>query len=176
MLHQVEDQVENESVPSLRMVEIVFALMCIVFSIFFMIGSVKLGAKWTPEGPESGYFPFYIFLMMFISSTVVLYESLVIYKKNPVEPFVEKNAFKQVLCILFPAIAFLLGVSLIGIYVTSMIYIAVFMMWIGKYAYWKAIFIGLSVGVILYLMFEMWFQVPLPHGNWFNPLSYIGMN
>ena len=170
------DQVEKGSVPSLRMIEVVFALICILFIIFLMIGSVKLGANWTPEGPESGYFPFYIFLMMFISSSAVFYESLFINKKNPDEPFVQKSAFKQVLCILFPGIAFLLGVSLIGIYVSSIIYISVFMIWIGKYAYWKAIFIGLFVGVILYLMFELWFQVPLPHGNWFNPLSMIGVN
>ncbi len=167
---------QDDSGPSLRMIEIVFALICIAFSIFLMIGSIKLGAKWTPDGPESGYFPFYIFLMMFVSSTLVLYEKLVLDKKNLTEPFVKKSAFKQVLCILIPAITFIFGVSLIGIYVSSMIYISVFMIWIGKYAYWKAILIGVFVGVVLYLMFEMWFQVPLPHGNLYNPLSMIGVN
>ena len=170
------NQVKEDSVPSLRVVDIIFAIICIAFSIFLMIGSVRLGAKWTPEGPESGYFPFYIFLMMLIASSVTLYEAIVINKKKPGEDFVEKHAFQQILCILFPAIAFLIGVSLIGIYVSSTVYIAIFMIWIGKYSYWKATLVGLSVGVILYLMFEVWFQVPLPHGSWFNPLSYIGVN
>ena len=89
------DQEEKGSVPSLRMIEVVFALICILFSIFLMIGSVKLGANWTPEGPESGYFPFYIFLMMFISSSAIFYESLFINKKNSEEPFVQKIAFTR---------------------------------------------------------------------------------
>ena len=93
------NQVKEDSVPSLRMVDIVFAIICIAFSIFLMIGSVRLGAKWTPEGPESGYFPFYIFLMMLIASSVTLYEAIVINKKKPREDFVEKHAFQQILCI-----------------------------------------------------------------------------
>jgi len=27
----------------------------------------------------------------------------------------------------------------------------------------------------LFVLFEMWFQVPLPHGTLFNPLSIVGV-
>ena len=75
-----------------------------------------------------------------------------------------------------PAIVFVLGVQLIGIYVSSVFYIAIFMIWLGKYPIWKAIAVSVGVSVALYLMFEFWFQVPLPHGSWFNPLEFVGVN
>ena len=87
-----------------------------------------------------------------------------------------KESFKQVMAVLLPAIVFVLGVQLIGIYVSSVIYIAIFMVWLGKYPIWKAIAVALGVSIALYLMFEFWFQVPLPHGAWFNPLEFVGVN
>jgi hypothetical protein len=49
------------------------------------------------------------------------------------------------------------------------------MVWLGKYPIWKAIAVSVGVSAALYLMFEFWFQVPLPHGSWFNPLEFIGV-
>jgi hypothetical protein len=77
---------------------------------------------------------------------------------------------------LLPAIVFILGVQLIGIYVSSAFYIAIFMVWLGKYPIWKAVAVSVGVSAALYLMFEFWFQVPLPHGSWFNPLEFVGVN
>jgi hypothetical protein len=80
------------------------------------------------------------------------------------------------MAVLLPAIVFVLGVQLIGIYVSSTIYIAVFMIWLGKYPIWKAVAVSLGVSLSLYFMFEYWFQVPLPHGALINPLEFLGVN
>jgi hypothetical protein len=96
-------------------------------------------------------------------------------RKNKAESFVDKESFKQVMAVLLPAIVFVLGVQLIGIYVSSVVYIAVFMVWLGKYPVWKALAVAVGVSVALYFMFEYWFQVPLPHGSWINPLEFMGV-
>ena len=38
------------------------------------------------------------------------------------------------------------------------------MRWLGKYAWWKIVVVSLGTMVAFYLMFEIWFQVPLPKG------------
>jgi hypothetical protein len=96
-------------------------------------------------------------------------------KSEEDESFVGKGPFKQVLSVLLPAAVFVLGMQLIGIYVSAFIYIAIFMRWLGKYALWKSIVVGLGVSVALFMVFEIWFQVPLPHGALFNPLAVIGV-
>jgi hypothetical protein len=111
-----------------------------------------------------------------LSSTVTLYQAVIVDRKQKPVSFVDKESFKQVMAVLLPAIVFVLGVQLIGIYVSSVLYIAIFMVWLGKYPIWKAIAVSLGVSVALYLMFEFWFQVPLPHGSWFNPLEFVGVN
>jgi hypothetical protein len=62
---------------------------------------------------------------------------------------------------------------LIGIYVAAAVYIAVFMIWLGKYGWVKSILLGLAVSVVMFMMFEVWFKVPLFKGE-YNPLDFLG--
>ena len=166
----------QDSVISVRAMDIITSILFLVAAIVVMVGSLKLGASWGSDGPEAGYFPFYISLIMLLSSTVTLYQAAVVNKDQKKVSFVDRESFKQVMAVLLPAIVFVLGVQLIGIYVSSVIYIAIFMVWLGKYPIWKAIAVSVGVSVALYLMFEFWFQVPLPHGSWLNPLEFVGVN
>jgi len=166
----------QDSVISVRAKDIITSLLFLSLGLTVMIGSLKLGASWGADGPEAGYFPFYISLIIMLSSTVTLYQAAIVNKKMKTESFVEREPFKQVMAVLLPAIVFVLGVQLIGIYVSSALYIAIFMVWLGKYPIWKAIVVSVGVSVALYLMFEFWFQVPLPHGSWINPLEFVGVN
>jgi hypothetical protein len=154
--------------------EIIVALLFLVVGFVVMTGSLKLGAKWGSDGPESGYFPFYISLIILVSSSITLFQAFK-NKEQAEEAFVEKEPLNQVLSVLIPAALYVLGVQLIGIYVASALYIAIFMVWLGKYALWKAALVGLGVSVALFMMFEYWFQIPLPHGSLINPLAIFGL-
>jgi hypothetical protein len=165
----------EDSVISVRAMDIVTSLLFLAVGLTVMVGSLKLGASWGTDGPEAGYFPFYISLIIMLSSAVTLYQAAIVNKNKATETFVEREPFKQVMAVLLPAIVFVLGVQLIGIYVSSALYIAIFMVWLGKYPIWKAVVVAVGVSAALYLMFEFWFQVPLPHGSWINPLEFLGV-
>jgi Tripartite tricarboxylate transporter TctB family len=165
----------EDSVISVRAMDIVTSLLFLAVGLTVMVGSLKLGASWGTDGPEAGYFPFYISLIIMLSSAVTLYQAAIVNKNKATETFVEREPFKQVMAVLLPAIVFVLGVQLIGIYVSSALYIAIFMVWLGKYPIWKAVVVAVGVSAVLYLMFEFWFQVPLPHGSWINPLEFAGV-
>ena len=64
-------------------------------------------------------------------------------------------------------------VKLLGLYVASAIYIAFFMIWLGRYSWWKGITVGVVINALLFAMFEVWFKVPLFKGE-FDPLGFLG--
>ena len=159
--HQ-EVEVERRGVPTFA-VEAAVALLVLAFGLVVIFGSRKLGSGWTSDGPGAGYFPFYIGLLLCISALGILYQGLFGKSRNT-EIFVDSVQIKRVLTVLVPALVYVLGIQLIGIYVASAIYIAGFMILFGRFALWKAAGVSLSIAAISFMMFEVWFLVPLPKG------------
>lgn len=156
---------------SMRTAEIVVALILLVIGALVIFDSVRLGARWAEDGPQAGYFPFYIGLIICIASLITLGQTLFGARSHKV--FVDWGPFRQVLSVLAPAALFVLGIQLIGIYVAAAVYIAVFMIWLGNYGWIKSLVLGVAVSAVTFLMFEVWFKVPLFKGA-FNPLSFLG--
>jgi len=157
---------------SMRASELVVAALLFVAGAVVVYDSYRLGSKWGSDGPQSGYFPFYIGLLICISSGINFAQVLMARRMDP-EIFVAWGSFKLVLTVLIPAAVYVLGVKYIGIYLASAIYIALFMAWLGKYSWLRSIAVGVAVNVSFFLMFEVWFKVPLYKGD-LDPLRFLG--
>jgi hypothetical protein len=155
-------------------VDAVVAVIVFFIGAVVIFGSRKLGAEWTSDGPGSGYFPFYIGLIMCISGAGIFYQALFSKKaKRNTDEFVDGEQLKRVLSVLLPAAVYVLAVQFIGLYIASAIYIALFMIILGKFSWIKSIGIALCVNVLFFLMFEVWFKVPLFKGA-YNMLDFLG--
>ena len=78
--------------------------------------------------------------------------------------FVQVGQLKLVLTVLVPTAIYAFLVTWIGIYVSSVLFIGFFMRWLGKYPWWKVVLVSVATVVVFYVVFEKWFQVPLPKG------------
>jgi hypothetical protein len=87
--------------------------------------------------------------------------------------FVTWEALRRVLQVLGPAAVFVLAIQVIGIYLAGAAYIAFFMLWLGRYSAPLALAIGVGVMTFFFLMFEVWFKVPLYKGL-LDPLGFLG--
>ena len=157
---------------STRTVELAVAVLIFAGGAVVVYDSYRLGSKWGSDGPQSGYFPFYIGLLICISSIVNFVQALLA-KPADAALFVEWGPLKLVLTVLVPAVVYVLGVKYIGIYLASAIYIAIFMVWLGKYSWLRSVAVGVAVNVSFFLMFEVWFKVPLYKGD-LDPLRFLG--
>lgn len=154
-----------------RAMEIVVALFLMAVATLVMADSWRIGAGWSPSGPESGYFPFYVGALMFVSSAVTLIANIVT-KTPDLSNFVERSQFRLVLQVLIPAAAFVIAIGFLGLYVASALFIGFFMWWLGKYPIVKILPVAIPVPILLFLMFEEWFLVPLPKGPLERLLGY----
>ena len=158
---------------STRTMEIVAAIVLFGIGSLVVYDSHRLGSSWGADGPEAGYFPFYIGLIICVSSTVVFIQQVFGRSGKRGGTFVEWQPLKQVLAVLIPAVVYVLGIQVIGLYVASAIYIALFMRLLGKYSWLKGVSLGFIVSAVSFATFEIWFKVPLYKGA-FDPLSFLG--
>ena len=153
-------------------IDAVVAALVILMGGVVIYGSRKLGSEWTSDGPGAGYFPFYIGLILVISGIGVLYQALSSKSRNT-EVFVDREELGRVLSVLLPAAVYVGAIQLIGIYVASAVYIALFMVILGKYSWLKSVVAALAVNAVFFMMFEVWFKVPLHKGT-YDMLSFLG--
>jgi hypothetical protein len=163
---------EDRNGVSLRSVDIGVALFLLVFGLVVVYDSYRLGSKWGSDGPQSGYFPFYIGLLICIASVATLVQALRD-RQSAKLLFVSWPRLKMVLTVLIPALVYVFCVQYIGLYLASTVYIAVFMVWLGKYSWVKSVIVSVLVNVSFFLMFEVWFKVPLFKGD-LDPLRFLG--
>jgi hypothetical protein len=155
-----------------NIVEAVAAGLLLIIGLAVVFESRKLGAGWTTDGPGAGYFPFYIGVIIVVSGAGILYQALLGKNRNT-EVFVDSEQLKRVLSVLVPATVYVLAVTFLGLYVASAIYIALFMVVLGKYSWVKSAGIAFAVNALFFLMFEVWFKVPLFKGS-LDPLRFLG--
>jgi len=142
--------------------EIVVAALFLLLGAIVVYDSVRLGARWADDGPQAGYFPFYIGLLICIASAINF--ALAFAKRSEQRAFVGVEQLKLVLSVLVPSIIYVALVAWLGIYVASAIFVAFFMRWLGKYEWWKVAAVSIGNSVVFFLIFEIWFKVPLPKG------------
>ena len=159
--------------PATYMVEAVVAAIIMLMGAVVIYGSSELGAGWTSDGPGSGYFPFYIGLIMTISGAGIFYQSLFSKKGKNTKVFVDGEQIKRVLSVLVPAGFYVFAVEFIGLYIASFFYIILFMVILGKFSWVKSVIAAFCVNALFFMMFEVWFKVPLFKGE-FDLLSFLG--
>jgi putative tricarboxylic transport membrane protein len=154
-----------------RSAEIAVAALFLILGAIVLYDSLRVGVKWVEDGPQSGYFPFYVGLLVCVSSLVNMARAFFARDRDKV--FVEVAALKLVLSVLVPAAIYVALIAWTGIYLASALFVAFFMRWLGKYPWWKVAAVSIGNSVVFFLIFEIWFKVPLPKG----PLeALLGLN
>jgi putative tricarboxylic transport membrane protein len=158
-------------VVSNRTMNMAVSLALMAVATVVMIASYRLGAGWAKDvGPDSGYFPFYVALFMFIASGATLFQHLL--ARSSEGSFIAGGELVMVLSILIPMTIFVVLSLYIGIYISTFLFITFFMMWHGRYSLYKTLPIAVAVPAALFVIFEIWFLVPLPKGPFEAWLGY----
>jgi putative tricarboxylic transport membrane protein len=147
--------------PRQYLVEVGVAAFMALLGVITVIGSLQVGIGWGAEGPKSGFFPFWIGLIVVVTS---LYNLVRAYTHGSRKLFANWHELTQVLKVVLPLTIYVGVIPWIGIYIASALLIAGFMRWIGRYGWLLTLAISIALPVVTYITFEMWFLVPLPKG------------
>jgi hypothetical protein len=160
---QGDDRPASPAAASTRTLELAVALLAFAFGAVVCADSWRIGARWSDDGPQAGYFPFYIGLVVCISSAATFAGA---WRRRALarESFVTRRELAQVLSLLLPLTIYIALIAALGIYVASCGFIAWFMARHGAHRAWVTAAVAIGVPCVLFLTFERWFKLPLPKG------------
>ena len=154
---------DDRAVVGSRSVDVVVTLLLFGLACLLGFDSWRLGAGWESDGPQAGYFPFYLSVLLGAASLFGLGSALVA-RAAADEPFVTRDQFRRVLQVLVPTFLFVLLIQYLGLYVASFILVAGFMRSIGGIALWKSLLTAAVFVVAMFFIFDVAFDVIMPKG------------
>jgi hypothetical protein len=152
-------------------VELVVAGLLMLVAVVVIVDSLRIGIGWSYEGPQAGFFPFYVGLILLGASLATFVASLLPALRDR-DGFVDRGALRRVLAMLIPAVLFVAATGWLGIYVASALLILFFMRIHGGYRFPAAVGTSVTVALVLFGAFELWFLIPLPKGPLETALGY----
>lgn len=161
-----ETAADAAPVLSVRIVEIAVALFTAFLGALVMSGSYEQGIGWNEAGPESGYFPFYIGLIMLAASCGTILIALKQWRMLA-GSFIARGPFRHVMAVFIPVCLYGVAIRILGMYLASVLFIAWFM-WRdrGEHRHGPVKIALVSLGTVFasYLIFERWFELRLHSG------------
>jgi putative tricarboxylic transport membrane protein len=146
-----------------RWPEVLMALFLLAIAGLVIMDSLRVGTGWGDDGPRSGYFPFYIGVLLALASGWVLFSQLRQWASDKTV-FADHEQLRLVFAILWPMVVYVAAIFFIGIYISSAVLIAYFMWRYGRYKWLITLPVAIGVPLFFFIVFERWFLVMLPKG------------
>ena len=145
----------------MRAADLATAAVLILLGWVVVLDAMRIGIGWGSDGPRSGFFPFWLGVILIAASVTI---GLQAWRRSTAKPFVTREQLDPVLKVLWPATAMVLLIKPLGLYVAAMLYVGFYMRWVGRHSWLALILCAVGVPLLTFVVFEMWFLVPMPKG------------
>ncbi|WP_407179449.1 tripartite tricarboxylate transporter TctB family protein [Bradyrhizobium sp. STM 3562] len=161
---------DSPAVTSGRAVDAIVSLLLLALAATLGYDNWRTGIAWDAAGPQPGYFPFYLSVVLAGASLYGLLAAFL--SRKAAEPFVTRGQIRRVMAVFVPTLLFCLVTQFLGLYVASFLLIGGFMRLVGKIALWKSLLTAFVFTAIMFVTFDIVFDVIMPKGPLEAVLGY----
>ena len=156
-------EADSPAVVDTRSVEIFVSLLLLALAVTLGYDNWRTGIAWDSTGPQSGYFPFYLSVILAGASLYGLIATFFARRESS-DTFVTRAQLRRVMLVFVPTALFCLATQYLGLYVASFLLIAGFMRMVGKIALWKSLLTAFIFTAVMFVTFDIAFDVIMPKG------------
>jgi putative tricarboxylic transport membrane protein len=153
-----------------RTADIVCGVTLAVVGLVVLVEGLRLGIGWSTDGPKAGFIIFYLGVALLLSTAPIIAGG--IRRASGAGHFATAGQLRSVATVLIPAVAMVVLTHVVGLYVSGAIYLATYMRWIGRHRWVTTVLVAVVIPLAAFLIFEVWFLVPLPKGPLETRLGY----
>ena len=161
--HPEADASGSRPVVGTRSIDIIVSLLLLGVALLLGWDSWRIGMSWADDGPQAGYFPFYLSVLMGAASVYGLVRAVMAGAAAD-DAFVLRDQFGRVMQVFVPTLVFCIATQFLGIYVASFVLTAGFMWWIGRISWWASLLTSFLFTALMFVTFEIAFDVIMPKG------------
>ena len=145
----------------MRTVDLATASILMLLGGVVVFDSLRIGIGWGTDGPRAGFFPFWLGAILILASVAIGVQA---WRRATDKPFVTRAQLGPVLKVMWPATLMVVLITPLGLYVAAALYLGFYMRWVGRHGWLAVVLCSIGVPLVTFVVFELWFLVPMPKG------------
>ncbi len=145
----------------MRAADLATASILLLLGGVVVFDSLRIGIGWGTDGPRAGFFPFWLGAILILASVTIGVQA---WRRATDKPFVTREQLGPVLKVLWPATLMVVLITPLGLYVAAALYLGFYMRWVGRHGWLAVVLCSIGVPLVTFVVFELWFLVPMPKG------------
>jgi putative tricarboxylic transport membrane protein len=151
-----------KGIVSRKTAELAFAALILIYGVILIIGALEMETGWGSSGPEAGYFPLRIGILIILAALAVLAKEAI--RPGAAQRLVDPKAASNIILFALPLLALIAITPWAGLYLSAAGYLAVSIGLVGGVRWPKTFAISVLTTLAMFLLFEFAFRTPLPKG------------
>jgi len=152
---------------TVRRIDILFCGLFVVMGLIGMNEGYKLGPGWGETGPQAGFFPFALAVLMVLGAAASLIQAWVRHDDTPY--FEHPQEIVDLLKVGIPLAIAIATIPFLGLYLMSAAYLLFFSRWYGRHSWLLCIVMAVAVPTAMYLALQVGFGISMPRSMWYGP-------
>src|SRR2546428_3504086 len=113
----------------MRVADLVTASVLLLVGGVVVFDAVGIGIGWGTDGPKSGFFPFWLGMLLIAACALILGQAA---RRVDAKPFVRREQLGPVLKVLWPAVALVVLTLWLGVLASAAVYTGLCLRWTGR--------------------------------------------
>src|SRR5215218_2293688 len=154
---------DSPAVTNVATVDAAVSLLLLALAATLGYDNWRTGISWDSTGPQPGYFPFYLSVILGGACLYGLVNTF-LSRREQAETFVTRAQLRRVMAVFIPTLLFCLAMQFLGLYVASFLLVSGFMRMVGRIALWKCLLTAFVFTAAMFITFDIAFDVIMPKG------------
>jgi hypothetical protein len=164
---QLEDRSEKaEGLIDVKKAEFAVALFLGIIGLTAVYQSIDLGPGWGESGPQPGFLPFSLGMIMAVASVVIVLQA--VSKADGGTIFEQKEEIIELVRVGLPMAVAGVLVETVGFYMMVVAYSAGFIIWYGRHRWYKVIPLAILFAFVLFQALENFFRIFMPKSMFYS--------
>lgn len=151
---------------TIRAAEVVAGAGFVVVAMVVLVETIKLGPGWGRDGPQPGFFPFILAVVIGLGGLGTLVQGL---RSADSRPFFEvRQEMVDLAQVGIPLALAIASIPFLGLYIMAVLYVGLFTAWYGRFRWYLSFPAGLVLAGTLYWGLERGFLISMPKSMWYG--------
>ncbi len=144
----------------MRKAELLWGVAFLAVAVVVIGESIRLGFGWEEHGPQAGFVPFWLAIIMVVCGGIIIFRGLLMNVRESF--FMSRPAMWAMIWVFLTSTLLAIMIWTLGMYIATVVFAVLFACWLGRHPWYVALGFAIIMALAVFYGMEKGLTIPLP--------------